>query len=134
MSQIITYLTFNGNCREAMKFYQNCLGGKLEVQIISETPEGNKFPDDFKKLVINACLKKDSILLMGTDLRDEKLVTGNTVSILVDGTDERQIRDYYKKLGRNGKATHPLEKNHWDELFGRLTDKYGHQWLFHCKK
>ncbi|MDD7887691.1 VOC family protein [Flavivirga sp. 57AJ16] len=134
MNQIITYLTFNGNCKEAMEFYQKCLGGELEVQTVSETPEGDKFPNNFEKLVVNASLKKDHILLMGTDLRDGDLVTGNTVSILIDSTDEDQIRDYYKKLERDGTATHPLKKNHWNELFGGLTDQYGHQWLFHCKK
>jgi PhnB protein len=134
MNQIITYLTFNGNCREAMEFYQNCLGGELEVQILSETPDGHKFPDDFKKLVVNASLKKDNMHLMGTDLRDDKLVKGNAVSILVDVHDEHQIRDYYKKLEEGATALQGLDETYWGDLFGGLTDKYGHHWLFHCKK
>lgn len=134
MNQIITYLTFNGNCREAMGFYHSCLGGELEVQTLAETPEGDKFPHDYKELVVNARLKKDNMLLMGTDLRDDELVSGNAVSILLDGHDESQIRDYYTKLGEGGTATHPLDKNHWGNLYGGLTDKFGHQWLFNCRK
>ncbi|KAB7530374.1 VOC family protein [Flagellimonas olearia] len=134
MYQIITYLTFNGNCREAMEFYRGCIGGELDVQTISETPEGEKFPDDLKNLVVNASLKKGNILLMGTDLRDEDLVNGNTVSILVESEDEYIIKKYYKNLEKGGSPIHPLKKNHWGGLSGELTDKYGHHWLFHCKR
>lgn len=134
MNQIITYLTFSGNCREAMEFYKTCLGGELKVQSLSETQEGDKFPDDFKNLVVNACLKKDNILLMGTDLRDDELVKGNAVSILMYSTDESQTRKYYERLEKGGTATHPIEETHWGDLFGRLTDAYGHHWLFHCRK
>lgn len=134
MNQIIAYLTFNGNCKEAMAFYQSCLGGELEVKSVEETPQGDKFPDEFKKLVVNASLKKDNIILMGTDLRDDEVVNGNSVSILLNGKDESQIRLYYEKLVEGGIKTHPLEETHMGDLFGGLTDKYGHHWLFHCGK
>lgn len=134
MNQIITYLTFNGNCREAMEFYQNCFGGELKMQTISESPEGGKFPDDLKNLVVRASLKKGDILLMGTDLRDEDLINGNTVSILVESRNAYAIKRYYANLEKGGSPTHPLKKTHWGGLSGGLTDKYGHHWLFHVKK
>lgn len=134
MNQIITYLTFNGNCREAMEFYQTCLGGELEVKSVIETPEGDKFPEDFRKLIVNARLKKDNIILMGTDLRNEEIVKGNSVSILLNSKDEALIRLYYERLVKEGIKTHPLEETQMGDLFGGLTDKYGHHWLFHCGK
>ncbi|WP_268223373.1 VOC family protein [Sinomicrobium oceani] len=134
MNQIITYLTFNGNCKEAMEFYQSCLGGELEVKSLTETPYGDRLPDEFKKLVVTASLKKESILLMGTDLGDDEVVCGNRVSMLLKSKDESQIRMYYEKLVQNGKRTHPLEKTYRGDLFGQLTDRYGLHWLFHCRK
>ena len=132
MNQIITYLTFSGNCQEAMKFYQACLGGVLEFQFLKETPEGEKFPEDYKKLVVNASLKKDHMVLMGTDLRDHQVVNGNNVSILLSSKDKVQLRTQYVNLVKDGIPTHPLETTNKGDLFGGLTDKYGHQWLFHC--
>jgi PhnB protein len=38
MTQINSYLTFNGNCQEAMIFYQKCLGGELTFQTVGESP------------------------------------------------------------------------------------------------
>jgi PhnB protein len=36
MTQINGYLHFNGDCREAMTFYRECLGGELSLQTIGE--------------------------------------------------------------------------------------------------
>ena len=34
MTQIIAYLKLKNNCRAAMNFYQECLGGELEFQTV----------------------------------------------------------------------------------------------------
>ncbi|WP_108425815.1 VOC family protein [Flagellimonas amoyensis] len=131
MNQIITYLTFNGNCREAMEFYQECLGGKLEVQTLEDTPKAEVFPKNFKGFVVQAALKKDGMLLMGTDMVDRELVKGNSISILLGASNEEQLQEYYQKLKRESISSHPLDKTHWGNLFGSLVDKYGNEWLFH---
>ena len=38
MKEIITYLNFDGNTREAMTFYKGCLGGELQLMPFSEVP------------------------------------------------------------------------------------------------
>ncbi len=134
MNQIITYLTFDGNCREAMEFYQQCIGGELNIQTIDQTPEAEKFPENFRQLVVQAALKKDDMLLMGTDMHDEEVLRGNAASILLQGCDKAKIREYFNKLVVGGKPTHPLNKNHWGDLFGGLTDRFGNHWLFHCNQ
>jgi PhnB protein len=134
MGQIITYLTFNGNCREAMEFYQRCLGGELCFQTLGESPKTKKLPKYIKVHIVQASLKSDNLVLMGSDMTDEELLRGNSISILLDCNDEDRIKAYYNKLEADGKATHPLQETYWGELFGQLTDKYGNHWLFHCKK
>ena len=133
MGQLITYFTFNGNCREAMDFYRQCLGGELHFQTLGESPQTEKLPEYMKAYIVQATLKKDNLVLMGTDMMDEKLIHGNSVSVLLDCIDEGQIRTYYQNLEVGGKATHPIKKSHWGDLYGELTDKYGNHWLFHCK-
>jgi uncharacterized glyoxalase superfamily protein PhnB len=34
MAKINAYLTFNGNCREAMTFYQSCFDGDLTLETV----------------------------------------------------------------------------------------------------
>lgn len=134
MGQLITYLTFNGNCREAMEFYQECLGGELYFQTLGESPKTKKLPEHMKTYIVQASLKRDDLVLMGTDMTDEELLWGNAVSILLDCNDEDRLKAYYHNLEAEAKATQPLQETYWGELFGRLTDKYGNHWLFHCKK
>lgn len=134
MGQLITYLTFDGNCREAMEFYRDCLGGELHFQTLGESPKTEKLPKQMKAYIVQAFLKKDNLVLMGTDMTDEVVLQGNSVSILLDCQEEDQIKTYYQNLKAGGKTTHPLQKTHWGDLFGGLTDKYGNQWLFHCKQ
>jgi PhnB protein len=54
MTQINSYLTFNGNCREAMNFYKDCLGGELNLQTIAESPLADKMPAQMKECILHA--------------------------------------------------------------------------------
>lgn len=114
-----------------MEFYKECLGGELKVQTLEDTPRAELFPDSFKGFVVQAALKKDGMLLMGTDMVDRELVRGNSVSILLGASNEEQLQEYYQNLKRESVSAHPLDKTHWGNLFGSLVDKYGNEWLFH---
>ncbi len=135
MSKLISYLTFNGNCRQAMHFYQKCLGGKLHFRTLNESSQGKEFPAPMKKFVLHALLENDSLLLIGTDLvHEDGLSKGNAVSILLDCSSKEEAINYYSKLAEEGKVTHPIAENYWGSLSGGLTDKHGIHWLFFCRK
>ena len=130
MTQINSYLTFNGNCREAMAFYQECLGGELIVPTIGESPLEKKMPRQMKESVLHSSLTNGSFVIMATDcVREEGLVKGNSVSLCLNCSSEEEIRACYEKLSSGGKANHPLEDTFWGATFGDLTDKYGNNWL-----
>ncbi|MDB5086510.1 MAG: glyoxalase, partial [Mucilaginibacter sp.] len=71
MSTINSYLTFSGNCREAMTFYQQCLGGELVFQTIGESPLSEKMPKKMKDFILHATLTKGNLLLIGSDMVPE---------------------------------------------------------------
>lgn len=128
--QLNTYLTFNGNCREAMRFYKKCLGGKLNFQTVGESPLADKMPGQMKKSILHAQLSKDNLQLMGSDMvPKEGLIKGNSVSLSLHCNSEKEIKKFYEKLSEGGKSTHPIEKTFFGSLLGGLTDKYGNNWL-----
>ncbi len=130
MKSIQSYLTFNGNCREAMLFYQKCLGGELSFQTIGDSPLSEKMPAKMKNCILHAELINKWFRLLGSDMAGEKgLLKGNAVSLVLNCTSEKEIRAYYKKLSHSGKQTHPLAETHWGALFGGLRDKYGNYWI-----
>ena len=130
MAQINSYLTFSGNCREAMLFYQKCLGGELLLQTIGDSPLAKQMPAKMKDFILHATLTKNELILMGSDMVAESgLIKGNSVSLSVNCSSEKEIKSFYKKLAVGGNADHPLENTFWGALFGDLTDKYGNHWL-----
>jgi PhnB protein len=135
MAQINSYLTFNGNCRQAMTFYKNCLGGELYFQTIGESPMSEQMPPKMKDCILHATLTNGSLILMGSDMvSNAGLIKGNAVSLSLMCSSEKEIRDCYEKLSSDGQATHPLENTFWGALFSGLTDKFGNHWLLSFNK
>jgi PhnB protein len=133
--QIHSYLTFNGNCREAMTFYHECLGGKLIFQTVGELPISNKMPKQMKDCILHAILTKETLILQGSDMVPQiGLVKGNAISLSLDCSSEEEIKKVYTKLSEEGKSSHPLESTFWGALFGNLTDKYGNHWILNYTK
>jgi PhnB protein len=129
MTQINAYLTFNGNCREAMTFYQNCFGGHLTLLPVEESPMANQWPSEVQKHILHACLEKEGLVLLASDMKPEQLVRGNTISLAIKCSSEEEINRFFNNLSVGGKVTHALHK-FFDGTIGALMDKYGMNWLF----
>ena len=135
MANINTYLTFNGNCREAMQFYKECIGGELMLQPIGESPMSDKMPAPMKNAILHATLTNGDLVLLASDMVSPKgLVKGNNVSLTLNCDTEASARELYEKLSEGGEKDHPLENTFWGALFGDLTDKYGNHWLIHYQQ
>ena len=129
-TKINSYLTFNGNCREAMQFYKECLGGELSFQTVEESPFTKKLPTKLKDCIVHSTLKNETFVIMASDMVDDKgLIKGNAVSLLLDCSSEEEIKNRYAKLSSGGEATHPPTVSFWGTLFGGLIDKFGNHWL-----
>src|SRR6202043_1406216 len=64
--QLNPYLTFNGQCEAAFKFYEKCLGGKIVAMFThAGTPAAEHVPPEWQNKIMHACLKVDDNLLMG---------------------------------------------------------------------
>lgn len=130
MTQIISHLTFNGNCREAMTFYKKCFGGTLTFQTVGESPLSGKMPKKMKDCILQAVLKKGRLALTGSDLvGEEGLLKGNSVSLSLCCSSEDEIKTFYTKLSEGGSPNHPLQDTFWGAKSGDLTDKFGNHWL-----
>lgn len=135
MANINSYLTFSGNCREAMNFYKQCLDGELIFQTIGESPMAKKMPAQMKDSILHATLTKDDLTLLGSDMVSEKgFVRGNAVSLMLNCSSEEELKNCYEKLSEGGEKTHPLEVTFWGALFGDLRDKFGNHWILHFHK
>lgn len=135
MRHINPYLTFSGNCREAMNFYKECLGGELFFQTVGETPLAEKMPEKMKNYILHSTLTNGDLVLMGSDMVNEKgLIRGNAVSLMLNCMSEDEIRRTFKSLSEGGAAGHALENTFWGAIIGDFTDRFGNNWMLHYDK
>jgi len=135
MAQINPYLSFEGNCSEVMNFYKDCLGGDLTIQLVKDSPVADKVPATMQDQVMHSSITlQGAVLVMGSDMRREKLINGNTISLCVNCDSEEQIQSYFQKFSAGGKIVDPLQKSFWGATFGVVMDKFDHQWMFNYYK
>jgi PhnB protein len=134
MMQLNTYLHFNGNCREAMTFYKECLGGELTLMPVGESPMGAQMPPEQKNHILHSQLKNGNITLMASDMFGPAGVTkGTNFSLTIVCGSTKEADALYSKLSVGGKATHPMKEEFFG-YYGDLTDKYGFQWMLNYEK
>ena len=124
------YLSFNGNAREAMEFYQSVFGGDLDVSTFADAG-GMGVPDDEQAKVMHAMLDVPGVLtLMGSDTPSHmgyEPPAGTSISL--SGDDDATLRGWWDGLSADGKVTVPLEVAPWGDAFGMFTDRFGVDWM-----
>ncbi len=134
MNGIIAYLTFDGNCREAMKFYETCLGAELHLMPFSEMP--GDFPKEAKDRIMHARLTKGPAILMASDtMPGMPFDRGkNNFSVSIGCESLQEIEKLFAAFSENSKVTMPLHDTFWGARFGMLTDQFGINWMFNFEK
>jgi len=132
MPQLIPYLNFNGTCREAMNFYQACLGGDLNIQTIADSPIAPQCPAAIQEHIMHSTLVKNNLVLMASDMPyPEGYQPGNNFSLNVNCSSKEEINTLFGKMAADGKIIMPVRQEFWGALFGALCDKFGIRWQFH---
>ena len=134
MTQINSYLTFSGNCREAMTFYKDCLGGELTLQSIGDSPMVDQWPNSARNNILHASLVKSSLVLLASDLSGRgPLIKGNSISLSLNCSSKQEIETFFNKLAKGGQVVHPLHE-FFAGTMGTLTDKFEKDWLLYCER
>lgn len=132
MKSVTTYLTFNGNCREAMTFYQQCTGAELQLSVFPDAQ--GKPSTDPKAGIMHARLTRGGApILMASDTQPgDAFQTGNNFSVSVDCDSLDEMERFFSALSQGGQVRLPLSDVPWGARFGMLTDQFGIQWMFNC--
>lgn len=135
MTQLNAYLHFNGQCREALTFYKECLGGELTLQKISESPMAAQMPSEAGANILHGALTRNgTLLVMGSDMMGSQVKPGNTIALCLNCSSDAEINDFFTKLSAGGEIKMPLHQSFWGATYGELTDKYGMTWMFSYSK
>jgi PhnB protein len=134
MKTLNPYLTLNGRCREALDFYQHCLGGELIglttfADAHMETPAGDE------QQIMHCEFKSEGIHFMASDgCPGKPAAVGQNIALALAFDSEAEQTRAYDALAEGGDPSLPLHDAFWGARFGMLTDKFGLQWMLNCKK
>lgn len=127
VAQVQAYLGFRGNCAEAMRFYQQALGGEPSIMTVGDSPQREHLPAGRHAEVMHASLTGGGFTLNASDMADAAQTSG-LVSLTVQCDPADDVRGMFARLAEGGAVTHPLTPSFWGSLFGHLTDRHGVHW------
>lgn len=126
---ITPYLTFNGNCAEALQFYAKTLGGRVVFsQNFGDGPMAGQFPEIADQIMHSALeIGDDTILACDNGAGDYRPPNG--ISITLSLADFEGARRVFDALAEGGSVSMPFEKTFWAEGFGMVRDRFGIPWM-----
>ena len=126
--EITPYLMFDGKCRDAMTFYQQVLGGELQLMTYGQTNPNT--PPAEKDKVIHARLESGATVIMASDSGHGMPVKdGDDVWLSLQCGPASEVDALYAKLAAGGQTPQPPNDAFWGARFGMLVDQFGVQWM-----
>ena len=130
--QAIPYLGFDGNCAEAMRFYEKVLQGKLEVMMTGgQSPMADQFPKEFADRIMHASLNiPGGGTIYAGDCPGSVAYEGiKGVSIALSYDTVAEAERVFNALAEGGQVTMPMGPAFWAQRFGMLIDRFGVPWI-----
>lgn len=132
-----SYLFFDGRCEEAIEFYKQTLGVKVEMLMrFKDSPEppqpGCMAPNSEDK-IMHACFHLGDTAIMASDGRCEGKPSfkGFSLSLTVDT--EAEAESLFAALGAGGQVQVPMMKTFYSPRFGMVADRFGVSWMIIVK-
>ncbi|WP_158841407.1 VOC family protein [Saccharothrix deserti] len=127
-SRLNPYISFAGNAREAMEFYESVFGGTLSLNTFGEY--GATDAPEAEKIMHGMLETPSGFTLMGADTPPGMSVNaGDNITICLSGDDADELHGYWEKLSDGGNVLTPLEKQMWGDEYGACQDKFGISWM-----
>ena len=121
------YISFDGQARQALEFYQSVFGGELKISTFGEfgmqdTPQADQ--------VMHGQLETEAgYTIMAADTPPGvQHRAGSSITVSLSGDDE-VLRQYFDALAEGGEVGTPLEKQMWGDEYGDLVDRFGVNWM-----
>ncbi len=123
------YITFDGNCEEALNFYAGCLGGKIiYMQYYDEAAAFGS--EAFRSKVMHSEFKAGPVHFMACDRSsDQRVHFGTNLTLYISFDTREEQERTFGQLSRGGKIQLAPEETIYGATVGVLTDPFGIHWM-----
>ncbi|MGS2764748.1 hypothetical protein [Sinomicrobium sp. M5D2P9] len=117
------FITFSGNCKKALTYYQACFGGTLQFETFGRELQGYA-----EMPVVSGSLVSDRIVIHGSDLvHDEGRTLGNYMSIFLHCRNAYDRKELIEKLKCNAQIIFFNDGD--DQKLVEVTDAFDVRWV-----
>jgi PhnB protein len=137
MPKLEPYLVFDGNAGDAMRFYQQILGGTMQTFMThGESPMAAQTPTEAHDRIMHAHLVlADGRAIMASDAMMDKPYPGmHSFSLSLVYPTVTEAKKIFDALADGGRITMPFQKSFWAEAFGMVRDRFGTAWMVSGEK
>jgi len=132
--KMVPYLNFDGQCEEAFRFYEQCLGGEIVMMMThGDSPIAGEVPSESHPRIMHARLVVGDATLMGSDSPSEHFQKPQGIYVAIQIEDPEKGERIFNELSEGGQVTMPFEKTFWARGFGMLVDRFGISWMINCE-
>jgi PhnB protein len=132
MPDLIPYLAFDGNCADAMRFYERALEGNLETMMsLGDSPMAAQAPKESWHRIMHArlALPGGAMLYAGDAMGQMPFQGMHGVSITLNYDTVAEAKKIFERLADGGKVSMAIAPTFWAKSFGMVTDKFGTHWI-----
>jgi PhnB protein len=131
MPTLDSYIFFDGQCADALAFYELVLGAKVTFSMTyGQSPDPKACPPGDPNRVMHASLHlPGGRMLMASDTPEGmgKPMQGFALALNYDSADE--ARKVFAAISEGGSVMMPMGQTFWVETFGMCNDRFGTPWM-----
>jgi PhnB protein len=132
--QVNAYLTFDGRCEEAFRFYAECLRGTITaMHRHAGSPAEGHVPAEWGEKIMHARLAAGDGVLMGSDAPPGHYQAPQGFSVSLNVADPAEAERVFAALAAGGTVRMPIQPTFWALRFGMLVDRFGTPWMVNCE-
>ena len=128
-------LSFNGNCAEAIRFYERHLAGRILFELTwGNSPMAKDAPPTWGDKICHATFVAGDTTFHGVDVLPGTYESprGFTIVLGIDDIDE--ANRLFRALGEDGEVHMPLQETFWARRYGKVVDRFGVGWEISCDR
>ena len=131
-TSISPYLFFAGRCEEALNFYKEAIGARIDmVMRYNESPDPippGRLQPGFETKIMHASFRVGEAVVMASDGCDDR-ANFDGFQLALSVASEAEARQAFEGLAVSGSVAVPLGPTFWSPSFGMLTDKFNVGWM-----
>ena len=128
--QLANYLFFTTHCEPALAFYSECGLGRVTL-LVRHGERGLPVANEaMRGKVMHSKFEGPGVEFYASDNDDAEPMRGSAHMLTLD--DRAEASRLFEKLASGGRVTTPLAMQPWGSFYGKLTDRFGVQWMLNC--